>query len=62
MAALSRYENGLKMNEISGLLKVSTGNVDWLADDGMLVRVAVPGDRRATVALDQPDRKNLLTF
>ena len=51
MAALSRFEDGLKMSEISGVLKVSNGNVtgivDRLADDGMLVRVAVPGDRRA---------------
>jgi DNA-binding MarR family transcriptional regulator len=51
MAALSRFDEGLKMSEISGVLKVSNGNVtgivDRLADDGMLVRVAVPGDRRA---------------
>lgn len=51
MAALSRYENGLKMSEISGVLKVSNGNVtgivDRLAADGFLVRVPVPGDRRA---------------
>ena len=51
MAALSRFEDGLKMSEISGVLKVSNGNVtgivDRLADDGMLIRVAVPGDRRA---------------
>ena len=51
MAALSRFDDGLKMSEISGVLKVSNGNVtgivDRLADDGMLVRVAVPGDRRA---------------
>ena len=51
MAALSRYEDGLKMSEISGVLRVSNGNVtgivDRLADDGLLVRVPVPGDRRA---------------
>lgn len=51
MAALSRFDEGLKMSEISGALKVSNGNVtgivDRLADDGFLVRVAVPGDRRA---------------
>ncbi|SMO74301.1 MarR family winged helix-turn-helix transcriptional regulator [Ruegeria faecimaris] len=51
MAALSRFEDGLKMSEISGALRVSNGNVtgivDRLADDGLLVRVPVPGDRRA---------------
>ena len=52
MAALSRYEDGLKMSEISGVLRVSNGNitgiVDRLSDDGQLVRVSVPGDRRAS--------------
>ena len=51
MAALSRASDGLKMSEISGLLKVSNGNVtgivDRLAEDGLLKRVPVPGDRRA---------------
>ncbi|RFP88042.1 MarR family transcriptional regulator [Rhodobacteraceae bacterium 63075] len=51
MAALSRFEGGLKMSEISGALRVSNGNVtgivDRLAEDGLLVRVSVPGDRRA---------------
>ncbi|MEP0962105.1 MAG: MarR family transcriptional regulator [Roseobacter sp.] len=50
LAALSRFEEGLKMSEISGALKVSNGNVtgivDRLEEDGFLVRVAVPGDRR----------------
>ncbi|MEP3918333.1 MarR family transcriptional regulator [Ascidiaceihabitans sp.] len=53
MAALSRYEDGLKMSQLSGVLKVSNGNVtgivDRLAEDGMIVRVPVPGDRRATL-------------
>ena len=52
MAALSRYEDGLKMSEISGVLRVSNGNVtgivDRLSEDGHLVRVSVPGDRRAS--------------
>lgn len=52
MAALSRFNDGLKMSEISGMLRVSNGNVtgivDRLAEDGCLVRVPVPGDRRAT--------------
>jgi DNA-binding MarR family transcriptional regulator len=52
MAALSRYDAGLKMSELSGVLKVSNGNVtgivDRLADEGLLRRVPVPGDRRAS--------------
>ena len=52
MAALSRYKDGLKMSEISGVLRVSNGNVtgivDRLSEDGFLVRVSVPGDRRAS--------------
>ena len=53
MAALSRYEDGLKMSVLSGVLRVSNGNVtgivDRLAEDGFLLRVAVPGDRRASL-------------
>ncbi|MBV6656726.1 MAG: MarR family transcriptional regulator [Devosiaceae bacterium] len=52
LAALSRFDDGLKMHQISGMLRVSngsvTGIVDKLAESGMLVRVPVPGDRRAT--------------
>ena len=53
LAALSRYGDGLKMSELSGVLRVSNGNVtgivDRLADEGLLIRVPVPGDRRASV-------------
>ena len=53
MAALSRFEDGLKMSQLSGVLRVSNGNVtgivDRLAEDGLLVRVPVPGDRRASL-------------
>ena len=53
MAALSRFEEGLKMSQLSGVLRVSNGNVtgivDRLAEDGCLVRVPVPGDRRASL-------------
>ena len=53
MAALSRYSDGLKMSQLSGVLRVSNGNVtgvvDRLADDGYVVRVAVAGDRRASL-------------
>ncbi len=51
MSALSRFPDGLKMSEISSLLKVSNGNVtgivDRLTQDGFVLRVAVPEDRRA---------------
>lgn len=53
MAALSRREQGLKMSELSGELRVSNGNVtgivDRLAEDGFLVRAPVPNDRRASL-------------
>lgn len=53
MAALSRFEDGLKMSQLSGVLRVSNGNVtgivDRLSDDGYLMRVPVPGDRRASL-------------
>jgi DNA-binding MarR family transcriptional regulator len=51
LAALYRNDKGLKMSELSGALRVSNGNVtgivDRLVTDGAVVRVAVPGDRRA---------------
>jgi len=54
MAALSRHSEGLKMSDLSGYLKVSNGNVtgivDRLTEEGLALRVAVPGDRRAQLA------------
>ena len=53
LAALSRHPDGLKMSHLSGVLRVSNGNVtgiaDRLADEGLAERVPVPGDRRAMV-------------
>jgi DNA-binding MarR family transcriptional regulator len=64
MAALSRYPDGLKMSELSSYLKVSNGNVtgivDRLTEDGLALRVAVKGDRRAQVARLTP--KGLQAF
>lgn len=41
------------MSKLSGVLRVSNGNVtgiaDRLSEEGLVERVAVPGDRRATV-------------
>ncbi len=51
MAALARHPDGLKMSELSGLLRVSNGNVtgivDRLTEEGLALRVAVSGDKRA---------------
>lgn len=53
MSALSRHPDGLKMSQLSGVLRVSNGNVtgiaDRLSEEGLVERVAVPGDRRATM-------------
>ena len=53
MAALARYDDGLKMSALSGVLRVSNGNVtgivDRLVEEGLVVRVQVPGDRRAAL-------------
>jgi len=42
------------MSALSGVLKVSNGNVtgivDRLTEDGLVVRAQVPGDRRASLA------------
>ena len=51
LAALYRVPEGMKMSELSRKLIVSNGNVtgivDRLADDGFVLREAVPEDRRA---------------
>ena len=51
MSALDRVPEGLKMGEISNMLRVSNGNittiVDRLTEEGLALRVAVEGDRRA---------------
>jgi DNA-binding MarR family transcriptional regulator len=53
MAALHRAPEGLKMSALSGVLRVSNGNVtgivERLVSDGLVVRVPVAGDRRATL-------------
>jgi DNA-binding MarR family transcriptional regulator len=58
MSALARAPQGLKMSEISGMLRVSNGNitgiVDKLTAEGLALRVAVPGDRRANRVMLTP--------
>ena len=65
MAALYRFPKGLLMNELSEALKVSNGNVtgivDRLVKDALVIRAAVPGDRRALcVKLTAAGKKEFL--
>jgi DNA-binding MarR family transcriptional regulator len=64
LSALARHPQGLKMSERSGFLKVSNGNVtgilDKLTSEGLALRVAVPGDKRAQLARLTP--KGQATF
>lgn len=52
LAALSGATEGLRMSELSGVLKVSNGNVTGIVDrlvaDGYVTRGPVENDRRAT--------------
>lgn len=61
MAALYRFPKGLRMNELSAELKVSNGNVtgivDRLVNDSIVVRIAVPDDRRALIVKLTPTGK-----
>ena len=58
MAALSRHADGLKMSQLSAVLRVSNGNVtgivDRLAEDGFVERVPVADDRRAMIVRMTP--------
>jgi DNA-binding MarR family transcriptional regulator len=53
LAAIHRSGDGLKMSDISSVLRVSNGNVtgivDRLVTEGLAVRLPVEGDRRATI-------------
>lgn len=62
MAALDRTPDGMKMSDLSGVLRVSNGNVtgivDRLVTDGLVERRTVAGDRRALrVSLTPQGRK-----
>ncbi|WP_136684194.1 MarR family winged helix-turn-helix transcriptional regulator [Falsirhodobacter xinxiangensis] len=51
LAVLSRHPEGLRLSDLSKELMVSNGNVtvvvDRLAEDALVERLPVPGDRRA---------------
>lgn len=53
LAMLERSENGLRMSALSEKLMVSNGNVtgiiERLVQDGLVERLSVPGDKRATL-------------
>lgn len=53
LAMLDKSGEGLRMSALSRELMVSNGNVtalvDRLVEDGLVARVAIPGDRRATL-------------
>lgn len=53
LAALYRCKDGLRMSELSSALMVSNGNVtgivDRLVTEGLVVRVPVENDRRASI-------------
>jgi DNA-binding MarR family transcriptional regulator len=58
LAALAREPGGMRMSELSDALRVSNGNVTGIVErlvlDGLVRRLPVSGDRRATaVALTQ---------
>jgi len=62
MAQLDRHPDGLRMGELSKRLMVTGGNVtgitDQLEQEGLVVREAVPDDRRAySVKLTPPGRR-----
>lgn len=61
MAALMQHDKGLKMSELSGVLKVSNGNVtgivERLVEDGHVLREKVEGDRRANLVRLTPAGK-----
>lgn len=67
MAALDRAKDGLRMSDLSSVLKVSNGNVTGIVDrlvaDGLVERLAVKGDRRAmTVRLTKQGQKEFSTL
>lgn len=67
LSQLQRYPDGLKMNEISRRLMVTSGNVtgttDQLVAEGLVERAAVPGDRRAFhVKMTAKGRKQFATM
>lgn len=65
LSALSRHPAGLKMSQLSEVLRVSNGNVTGIADrlgeEGLVERVPVPGDRRAMILRITPQGQRQFT-
>ena len=65
MAALYRHPDGLRMSDLSNHLRVSNGNVtgilDRLTQEGLALRVSIPGDRRAHLACLTPKGNDVFT-
>jgi DNA-binding MarR family transcriptional regulator len=62
LAMLARSDKGVTMSELSRSLMVSNGNVtglvDRMADEGLVMRIPHPGDRRSSyVALSNKGRE-----
>ena len=62
LAMLARSDKGLTMSELSRSLMVSNGNVtglvDRMAEEGLVMRIPHPGDRRSSyVALSNKGRE-----
>jgi DNA-binding MarR family transcriptional regulator len=59
MSALRRADDGLKMSDLSGVLRVSNGNVtgiiDRLVADGLVERRPMANDRRAMLVALTPE-------
>jgi DNA-binding MarR family transcriptional regulator len=67
MAALYRFDEGLRMSELSASLRVSNGNVtgiiERLVSDGAVLRVPVEDDKRAMlVVLTKTGREEFETL
>ena len=63
MSALHRNGEGMKMSDLSGVLRVSNGNVTGIVDrlvaDGLVERRTVEGDRRAMRVVLTPKGRTL---
>ncbi len=65
MATLQKSGGGLKMSQLSSQLMVSNGNVTGIVDrlvaDGLVVRVSIKDDRRATLVQLTPKGEDVFS-